>query len=64
MRDVKPVVVLALAQEPIVKRVRSAAVVDKLTTIKASSHLQVRVQVAAVLEASLKLHVEHVAEPE
>jgi hypothetical protein len=39
-------------------------VVDKLTTIKASSHLRVRVRDAAVREARSRLHVVFAAEPE
>jgi hypothetical protein len=52
----------ALAQ--IARPVRSVVVVDKLTTIKASSPLRVRVLDAAVREARLKLHVVFVVEAE
>jgi hypothetical protein len=64
MHVVKPAVVQALAQAPIARPVRSVVVVDKLTTIKASSHLRVRVRDAAVREARSRLHVVFAAEPE
>jgi hypothetical protein len=64
MHGAKPAVVLALAQVQIVRLVRNVVVVDKLTTIKASSHLRARVRDAAVREARSKLHVVFVAEPE
>jgi hypothetical protein len=64
MHGAKPAVVQVHALAQIARPVRSVVVVDKLTTIKGSSHLRVRVLDAAVREARLKLHVVFVVEPE
>ena len=56
--------VQALAPVPIARPVSNVVVVDKLTTIKASSHLRVRARDAAVREARLKLRVVFAADLE
>jgi hypothetical protein len=64
MHGAKPAVVQVHALAQIARPVRSVVVVDKLTIIRASSHLRVRVRDAAEREARSRLHVVFAAEPE